>query len=215
MANTETNEMKREVSHIERTLSPSDKLSKPPNDISNVDHEVLEYASNAHVDIDESTSRRLRRMFDRRVLVIMIITYFLQALDKGTMSFASIMGIREQTGLDGQKYSWLTTCIYIAVLVVEYPTNWVIQRVPIAKYLGINVCLWGAMLALHAACHNFAGLVTVRTLLGIFEACCQPIFILMSGMWYKREEQASTVTYWYQSLPLSHHLCQDLKHAGT
>lgn len=206
MANTEMNEMKREISHVERALSPSDNLSKPPNDISNIDHEVLEYASNAHVNIDEPTSRRLRRMIDRRVLVIMIITYFLQALDKGTMSFASIMGIREQTGLDGQKYSWLTTCIYIAVLVVEYPTNWVIQRVPIAKYLGINVCLWGAMLALHAACHNFAGLVTVRTLLGIFEACCQPIFILMSGMWYKRDEQASTVTYWYPSLSLAHHL---------
>lgn len=214
MANTEMNEMKREVSHIERTLSPSDNLSKPPNDISNIDHEVLEYASNAHVDIDESTSRRLRRMIDRRVLVIMIITYFLQALDKGTMSFASIMGIREQTGLDGQKYSWLTTCIYIAVLVVEYPTNWIIQRVPIAKYLGINVCLWGAMLALHAACHIFAGLVTVRTLLGIFEACCQPIFVLMSGMWYKRDEQAATVTYWYQ--PLSHHvLYHNLNYAGT
>ena len=30
MANTEMNEMKREVSHIERTLSPIDKLSKPP-----------------------------------------------------------------------------------------------------------------------------------------------------------------------------------------
>lgn len=63
-------------------------------------------------------------------------------------------------------------------------------------YLGANVCLWGAVLALHAACHNFVGLVTVRTLLGIFEASCQPIFVLCSGMWYKREEQAATVTYW-------------------
>lgn len=50
---------------------------------------------------------------------------------------------------------------------------------------------------MHAACHNFAGLVVVRTLLGIFEACCQPTFVLLSSMWYKREEQAATVTYWY------------------
>ena len=95
------------------------------------------------------------------------------------------------------QYSWLTTCIYIAVLIVEYPTNWIIQRVPIAKYLGINICIWGTILALHAACKNFAGLVAVRTLLGIFEACCQPTFVLLSSMWYKREEQAATVTYWY------------------
>lgn len=156
------------------------------------------YASRGRVEVDEETNKRLKKMIDKRVLVIMICTYFLQALDKGTMSFSSIMGIKTDAHLeDGQKYSWLTTCIYIAVLIVEYPTNWIIQRVPVAKYLGINICLWGTVLAMHAACHNFAGLVTVRTLLGIFEACCQPTFVLLSSMWYKREEQAATVTYWY------------------
>lgn len=83
------------------------------------------------------------------------------------------------------------------MLTVEYPTNWVIQRVPIAKYLGINIILWGSILACHAAAKNFQGLVTLRTLLGAFEACCQPIFIMLSSMWYRREEQAATVAYWY------------------
>jgi MFS family permease len=95
------------------------------------------------------------------------------------------------------QYSWLTTCIYIAILIVEYPTNWIIQRVPIAKYLSANIMLWGMTLMLHATCKNFAGLVAVRTLLGIFEACCQPSFIILSSMWYLREEQAATVSYWY------------------
>lgn len=95
------------------------------------------------------------------------------------------------------QYSWLTTCIYLAILIVEYPQNWLIQRVPIAKYLGICIVLWGTTLTLHAACHNFAGLVTVRTLLGIFESVCQPSFLILSSLWYKREEQAQTVTLWY------------------
>ncbi|KAE8153653.1 major facilitator superfamily domain-containing protein [Aspergillus avenaceus] len=194
--NTEMDDLKKkeDISHVERVLSPNDKEDM---DYSRVDREVQEYAIRGRVEVDEATSQRLRRMIDRRVLVIMICTYFLQALDKGTMSFASIMGIVEDIGLHDQQYSWLTTCIYIAVLIVEYPTNWIIQRVPIAKYLGLNITLWGAVLALHAACHNFAGLVTVRTFLGIFEAVCQPSFVVLSGMWYKREEQASTVTYWY------------------
>ncbi|KAJ5577535.1 uncharacterized protein N7459_006499 [Penicillium hispanicum] len=187
-----------DTSHVERVLSPPDDLQKEDMDFSRVDKEIQIYASRGRVEVDEQTNKRLKRMIDRRVLVVMICTYFLQALDKGTMSFSSIMGIKTDAHLqDGQKYSWLTTCIYIAVLVVEYPTNWIIQRVPVAKYLGINICLWGMILAMHAACHNFTGLVTVRTLLGIFEACCQPIFVLLSSMWYKREEQAATVTYWY------------------
>ncbi|KAL1953283.1 hypothetical protein VTO42DRAFT_3317 [Malbranchea cinnamomea] len=162
-----------------------------------VDREVAEYASAGAIHIDENTNKRLKRMIDKRVLSIMIATYFLQALDKGTLSFTSIMGLQEDTNLHGQQFPWLTTCIYIAVLIVEYPTNWIIQRVPIAKYLGINIILWGAVLALHAACKNFASLVTVRTLLGIFEACCQPTFVILSSLWYKRSEQAQAVTYWY------------------
>ncbi|KAJ5101262.1 hypothetical protein NUU61_003484 [Penicillium alfredii] len=189
---------KRDISHVERVLSPDDDLRKEDTDHTLVDKEIQMYAARGQVEVDEETNSRLKKMIDRRILVIMICTYFLQALDKGTMSFASIMGIKKDGGLeDGQKYSWLTTCIYIAVLIVEYPTNWIIQRVPIAKYLGINICIWGGILAMHAACHNFTGLVVVRTLLGIFEACCQPIFVLLSSMWYKREEQAATVTYWY------------------
>lgn len=124
---------KQETSHIEQ--APIDNPKGTDKDATRLDKEVQEYSQTA-IEVDEPTSRRLRTLIDRRVLVIMIITYFLQALDKGTMSFASIMGIREQTNLQGQEYSWLTTCIYIAVLAVEYPTNWVIQRVPIAKYLG-------------------------------------------------------------------------------
>lgn len=95
------------------------------------------------------------------------------------------------------QFAWLTTCIYIAVLIVEYPTNRLIQRLPIAKYLGCSIILWGTTLALHAVAKDFTTLVALRTLLGIFEAVCQPSFVYLSSMWYRREEQAATVSYWY------------------
>ncbi|KAF5013094.1 hypothetical protein FDECE_921 [Fusarium decemcellulare] len=164
---------------------------------SRVDREIAAYASAGRIEIDEKTDKRLKRMIDRRVLVIMIVTYFMQTLDKGAISFVSIMDFNEDNNLVGQQFSWLTTCIYIAVLVVEYPTDLIIQRVPIGKYLGINIICWGVVLACHAACRNFTSLVVVRTLLGMFEACCQPTFVVLSAMWYKRFEQAATVTYWY------------------
>ncbi|PMD46859.1 MFS general substrate transporter [Hyaloscypha variabilis F] len=172
-------------------------IGKDHTDFAQVDGEVAKYTSEARIVIDEVTNKRLRKLIDRRVLVVMIFTYFLQALDKGTLSFASIMGIQKYTHLVGQEYSWLTTCIYIAILIVEFPTNWIIQRVPIAKYLSINIMLWGATLMCHAAVKNFTHLVVVRTLLGIFEACCQPSFVVLSSMWYLRSEQAATVSYWY------------------
>ncbi|CAM1501519.1 Fc.00g035030.m01.CDS01 [Cosmosporella sp. VM-42] len=180
---------------LEQVVSPEVTKDDTLND--RVDREVAEYAGYGRVDIDDATDKRLKRMIDRRVLVIMIVTYFLQTLDKGAISFVSIMDFNKDTNLVGQQFSWLTTCIYIAILVVEYPTNLIIQRVPIAKYLGINIICWGIVLGCHAACSNFEGLLVVRTLLGIFEACCQPTFVVLSAMWYKRSEQTAAVTYWY------------------
>ncbi|KAJ5118239.1 hypothetical protein N7526_009876 [Penicillium atrosanguineum] len=170
--------VQQDISHVERVLSPDDDLKKEDMDFSRVDKEIQMYASRGRVEVDEATNKRLKKMIDKRVLVVMICTYFLQALDKGTMSFASIMGIKVDAGLeDGQKYSWLTTCIYIAVLTVEWPTNWIIQRVPIAKYLGINICIGGQ---------------SWRCML---HATTSPALSLSVLCW--REEQAATVTYWY------------------
>ncbi|KAI1824973.1 major facilitator superfamily domain-containing protein [Xylaria intraflava] len=187
-----------------RTISTmDDELKGDHARLDQMDKEVAKYASEAPVNISPEENMRLRKLIDRRILVVMIVTYFLQAIDKGTLSFSSIMGLPKDTGLttpDGgvsQLYSWLTTCIYIAILVVEYPQNYIIARVPLGKYLGFSITAWGAVLASHAACSNFTGLVTVRTLLGIFESACQPAFVVLSAMWYRREEQAARVTYWY------------------
>ncbi|GAB1202621.1 hypothetical protein APSETT445_001241 [Aspergillus pseudonomiae] len=77
----------------------------------------------------------------------MVGTYFCQALDKGTLGFSSIMGIQEDAGLDSNKYNWLGTILYIGVLVGEYPTNFLAQKLPVAKYLAANVFLWGVVIA--------------------------------------------------------------------
>lgn len=203
-----------DIGHVERVMSREEDL-KDYMDLNRVDAEVAKYTSDVRVVISDEESDRLLKLIDRRVLVIMILTYFLQAIDKGTLSFASIMGLQEDLHLKGQEvrnhrckskanivanssqYSWLITGVYIAVLLVEYPTNWIITKVPIAKYLSFNIICWGAVLACHAASTNFASILVCRVLLGIFEAACQPSFIILSSMWFKREEQTSRVTYWY------------------
>lgn len=120
---------------------------------------------------------------NRRIVACMLGTYFCQALDKGTLSFSSIMGIQEDTHLVGQQYSWLGTILYMGVLVGEYPTNVLLQKLPVAKYLSANVFCWGVVIACSAACKNFGSLMAVRFLLGVFESCVQPSFIIMTSMW--------------------------------
>lgn len=78
-----------------------------------VDHEVARYAGDAVVEIDEHTNKRLKKMIDKRILSVMMFTYFMQSLDKGTMSFASIMGIIDDTKLKGQEVGSSTPAIRI------------------------------------------------------------------------------------------------------
>lgn len=86
---------KKDISHVERILSVDNGLEKDHINYDRIDEELAKYANATRVDISPEENKRLKRLIDRRVLPVMIFTYFLQALDKGTMSFASIMGIRD------------------------------------------------------------------------------------------------------------------------
>jgi hypothetical protein len=86
---------KKDISQVERVLSVGDEKGDHAN-YDRIDAEVAKYAdATVEVHISEEENKRLKRMIDRRVLPVMVITYFLQSLDKGTMSATSIMGIRD------------------------------------------------------------------------------------------------------------------------
>ncbi|KAJ5980414.1 hypothetical protein N7481_007712 [Penicillium waksmanii] len=155
------------------------------------------YAAGLGVEIDTATDRRLFWKISGRILVIQVITYFLQSLDKGILNYASIMGIKTDAHLVGQDYSWLGTILYIGILVGEYPQNFLLQKLPLAKTLACNVFIWGAVVACSAASTRFGSLMAVRFLLGFFESCIQPAMMLLTAMWYKREEQSLLNSIWY------------------
>jgi hypothetical protein len=95
---------------------------------SRIDPEVARYASNVKIQISKAENKRLRKMIDSRVLVVMVVvswtdsvylssirltllhTYFIQALDKGAMGFVSIMHMREDLHLKGQEVFFSPHC---------------------------------------------------------------------------------------------------------
>ncbi|KAK5705481.1 Allantoate permease [Elasticomyces elasticus] len=53
------------------------------------------------IHIDEATNKRLLRRIDWNLIPIMCVTYGLNYLDKTTLSYASIMGIKKDINLKG------------------------------------------------------------------------------------------------------------------
>ena len=55
------------------------------------------------------------------------------------------MGIQEDTNMKGDQFSYMALVFYITYLAFELPTGYLMQRLPLAKYLGFNVAAWGLM----------------------------------------------------------------------
>lgn len=58
-----------DIEHISRVASPS--IEGKTADYGRIDNEVAEYAGDVRIDIDEKTNKRLKRMIDRRILLVM------------------------------------------------------------------------------------------------------------------------------------------------
>ncbi|KAF7532862.1 hypothetical protein G7054_g7563 [Neopestalotiopsis clavispora] len=138
--------------------------------------------------VDAEMSKKVRQKIDRYILPFLCVTYALQFIDKTSLGYSSVYGIISDNGLVGQNYSWVSSIFSI------------LQRFPVAKFMGVNIILWGIVLMSTAACSSFAGLATARFILGMTEATISPGFVAVTGIWWTRQEQASRSALWISFL---------------
>ncbi|KAH7102698.1 MFS general substrate transporter [Auriculariales sp. MPI-PUGE-AT-0066] len=150
--------------------------------------EILGDGATRH-EFSESEDRTVLRKIDWRIMPVVCMVYLLQQLDKSSVSYASVFGFVEDTGLHGKQYSWLTSILYLAQLVWQPASSYMLVRFPLSKYLFIHVFMWGAIVCCMSAAHNFAGLLVARFFLA-------PCFITVTQMWWRRREQTFRLSMW-------------------
>ncbi|KAG5352344.1 hypothetical protein C0989_002726 [Termitomyces sp. Mn162] len=107
------------------------------------------------------------------------------------------MGIIADNNLSQNQFNWLSTVFYLSYLAFEYPQNLALQKFPVGKWMSINIFVWAVALMAHAACKSFGGLFVVRFILGMCEGAITPGFLIVTSMFYTREEQSKRVGYWF------------------
>ncbi|OAL48502.1 allantoate permease-like protein [Pyrenochaeta sp. DS3sAY3a] len=159
-------------------------------------------AANERIVVTSEENKRVLRKIDLIILPILLSVYFLQSLDKTTLSYASVFGLIQDANLDpnSQQYSWLGSIVYIAQLVMQPLVAVLLVKLPMGKFMGVMVFTWGCILCGMAGATNFAGLMASRFFLGAFEAAVAPAFIAVVQMWYKRSEQTNRNAAWYAML---------------
>ncbi|GAB7325541.1 hypothetical protein MBLNU13_g09544t1 [Cladosporium sp. NU13] len=174
-------------------VSGETSLDEPQNDI--FAEALARYPNDECIDAREEN--KVRRKLDLRILPVLGVCYFFYYVDKTTLSYAAIFGLREDLALQGQEYSWLSSCFYFGWLAWAIPSNLLMQRSPPGYYLAFNIFMWGALLMAQAAAKNFAGLLALRILSGAFEAIADPAFMLITSMYFTRAEQPTRISIWY------------------
>ncbi|KZF21427.1 MFS transporter [Xylona heveae TC161] len=185
---------------VESNQLPSDEGHHVPDQVLKHSHdadEALTALEGEIITIDEATNKRLLRTIDFHLMPLLCVVYGLNYLDKTTLSYASIMGIKKDLGLKGDNYQWLGSMFYFGYIGWEYPTNRLLQLLPLGKYTSVNIILWGAVLCCMAGVKSFSGAVAVRFFLGLFEAAVTPGFTLFTSQWYTKKEQGFRTGLWF------------------
>ena len=143
------------------------------------------------VVVTPGDNKRILRKIDLAILPVLLVVYFLQFLDKASLSYASVFGLIEHAHLEGEEYSWLGAIVYVAQLVWQPVVAYSLVKLPIGKFCATMVLCWGSVLCGMAAANNFGGLMATHFLLGSFEATVAPTFIAIVQMWYRRSEQTN------------------------
>lgn len=117
-------------------------------------------------------------------------------LDKSSINYAAVFGLKTDLKLTGEEFSWVVSLFYLGQLASEYPAAYILSRFHITMFVGITIIIWGGVEMAIAASQNFHGLAAARFFLGFAEAAVSPAFVIITSNWYKRSEHPIRVAAW-------------------
>ncbi|KAL2820720.1 major facilitator superfamily domain-containing protein [Aspergillus granulosus] len=165
--------------------------------------DVQDIGAQLFVESEEITPEELeiegaevRKILDKRIMPMLYLTYCIQFLDKLSLNYASAYTLIPDLGLEGQRYSWVAAIFNFGYLAFAIPSNLLIQRLPLAKYMGAVLLLWAGLVVAHVGAKNYAGMLVLRFILGMAEACVSPCMMNFTSMFYKRSEQPLRMAVW-------------------
>ncbi|KAG7692022.1 hypothetical protein KL929_005235 [Ogataea haglerorum] len=180
-------------------------LSAQSNIFADEDHDITltfirEYEKNGPTSMTVVDLNAVTKKIDKQMMLIMFLCYTCQFIDKVALNYANIMGLKKDLGLVGNQFSDLATYFFVGFLVFEPIQGFFIQKNSPTRVLAVNVMIWGVLCMCSSATSNFAGMLSVRVLLGCSEAAIAPCLVLITASWYTRGQAAFRTGIWYCGL---------------
>ena len=151
-----------------------------------------------HDDVsDVSQNKRLNRILDIRILPLCCWLYLLNFLDRGNIGNARVLNqetgddMLHRTRMTSTDYAITLSAFSLAYAVFEVPSNWVMKHyIRPSVWLALLLGCWGVVTIGFAGVQNYATVLSLRLLIGIFEAGFFPGIVYLITIWYRHNERA-------------------------
>ncbi|KAJ2077750.1 hypothetical protein H4R24_004937 [Coemansia sp. RSA 988] len=150
-------------------------------------------------DAEQALIKAYLRKTDLRILPPAFAMYFLSVIDRNNIGNAKVAGMDKHLGLHGNQFNWIISAFFFTYIFFEIPSNILLKRFGARAWLPFIAVCWSILVACLAAAKSYGTLVTVRVLLGIFEAGYVPGFIYLTSFWYTRRQQAPRISLFFSA----------------
>ncbi|QRW18050.1 major facilitator superfamily transporter [Rhizoctonia solani] len=149
---------------------------------------------------DQEEEKALVRKIDIRLMTWLCLMFFGLQMDRGNIGNALTDNLLADLNLTTNDYNNGTTIQLLAFLVAELPSQYMIKRLGMERWLpGLMVC-WSMVSWAQAWINNRTTFYITRALIGAFEGGFIPGVILYATYWYTSKELAIRLSWFWATL---------------
>jgi MFS family permease len=143
------------------------------------------------------------RKIYKRILPLAFLMFLVNYADRTALSFAAPAGMTADLSLSATMLGFAAGIFFISYVLLEVPSNLMLQRVGARKWLGRIMITWGIVTSLTAFVQNYEQLLLARFLLGAAEAGFGPGIILYLTFWFSNKDRVKAFSLFLVGGPVS------------
>jgi MFS family permease len=90
-----------------------------------------------------------------------------------------------------------SSAFYFGYLAFQPFAGMLLNKMPLGRFVTCTALVWAIVLFSTPGARTFSGLVACRFFLGFVEGGISPAYVLITGMWYKKDEIPQRTTLWF------------------
>ena len=153
--------------------------------------------------VDPEIAQRARRRIGRRLLPFLFLLYVIAFLDRMNVGAAALQ-MPHDLGFSDSVIGLGAGMFFLGYFLLEIPGALIVERWSARRWIARIMISWGLVTVLMAFIHTSQQFYIVRFLVGAAEAGFLPGVIVYLTHWFRYQDRAKAVAFFYAANPLSY-----------